>query len=139
MINTTNASGQISGRHIIRAVLIAIIFAVIGTFILIYQILPSNEINLKLGQVAPQNITAPEQIIYTSDLETRQARERARNSISTIYTRPNPQVAREQVDRLRKIFEYMETVRADPYASLSEKCKWIDAIPDLTLQDTVID
>jgi putative nucleotidyltransferase with HDIG domain len=33
----------------------------------------------------------------------------------------------------------METVRADTYASLAQKFEGIDAIPDLTLSDTVID
>ncbi len=139
MTTRVEHSNQILGRYMLRAVLIAIIFATVGTLILIHQSASTDEINLELGDVAPVDIFAPNQIVYESEIETREARERARNSISTIYSRPDPQVAREQVSRLRKIFDYMETVRSDPYASLAEKFEWVDAIPDLTLSDTVID
>ena len=33
----------------------------------------------------------------------------------------------------------MESVRADPYGSVAEKFEWIDAIPDITLSDTIVD
>ncbi len=139
MTNRTETSKRVSGRYMFRVILLALIFAGAGTLILIYEFLPEDEISLGLGDVAPRNILAADQMVYVSDFETSLDREQARNSISTIYTRPDPQVARQQVDRLRKIFDYMETVRADPYASLAEKFEWIDAIPDLTLSDTVID
>lgn len=139
MTNTTTHSGEISNLYWVRVVLVALIFAIAGVFILIYHIIPQDEINLELGDVAPKNVSAPEQIIYTSEIDTKAARDRAGNSVSTIYRRPDPAVAREQVDRLRRIFDYIETVRADPYASLAQKFEWISAIPDLTLSDTVID
>ena len=41
--------------------------------------------------------------------------------------------------RLRKIFDYLETIRADPYGSLAEKSEWIAAIADLDLSDIVVD
>ena len=122
-----------------RAVLIAIIFGIAGTLALAYQLFPAEVIDLEIGDVAANSILAPRQLIYVSDIETETARERARNSVSTVFSRPNPQVARQQVNRLREIFEFMDTVRADPYASLAQKFEWIDAIPDLTLSDTVID
>lgn len=139
MASSVENHRQISGRQILRAVLVALIFAAAGTLILAYQFLPTDVIDLQLGEVAPKDILAPSQIIYTSQVETEAARERAKNSVQTIYSPPNTQVARQQVTRLRKIFDYMETVRADPYASLAQKFEWIDAIPDLNLPDTVID
>ncbi len=139
MTNRAEPSNQISNRHILRAALIAIIFAAVGTFILVYQVSFTDEINLKLHDVAPRDILAPNQITYVSEIETQAERERERNSISTVYSRPDPKVARLQVERLRKIFDYMETVRADPHGLLAEKFEWIDAIPDLTLSDIVID
>jgi putative nucleotidyltransferase with HDIG domain len=139
MTNRAVSSRQLSSRHILRAILAALIFASAGTFILVYQFRPTDEINLERGDVAPRDILAPNQIIYDSEIETETARERARNSIPTIYSRPNPKVARQQVERLRKIFEFLETIRADPHGSMAQKFEWIDAIPDLTLSDTVID
>jgi membrane-associated HD superfamily phosphohydrolase len=92
-----------------------------------------------LGDVVPKNVLAPRQIVYTSTIETEAARERARNSISTIFSPPDPNVARQQVNRLRKIFDYLESVRGDSYGSLAEKSEWVAAIPDLGLTDIIVD
>ena len=54
---------QISSRHVLRGLLIAIIFAVVGTFILTYQLTPDNVTNLSLGDVVPEDIFAPSQIV----------------------------------------------------------------------------
>lgn len=132
------SSGRLSNRHILYALLIALAFAGIGTLILIYQS-PARVINLEVGEVVSEDIFAPRHFSYISEIETTAARERARNSVATKYNPPDPTVARQQVERLRKIFDYMETVRADPYASLADKFEWIAAIPDINLSDTVID
>src|SRR5262245_59114035 len=125
-----------SNRMMIRALLIGAFFTLCGAFILAYQFPPSDVVELPVGKIASADIFAPNQVAYTSELATNAARERARNSISTLYSPPDPQVARQQVNRLRDIFDYMESVRADPYGSLSEKFEWIDAIPDLDVSDT---
>lgn len=126
-------------RRVLRALLIALIFASAGTLILIYRITPTDVVNLKLGDVAPQDVVAPRQLVFTSTIETEAARDRARSAVSTIFNPPDPKVARQQVDRLRKIFDYLESVRADTYGSLAEKSAWVAAIPDLTLSDLVVD
>lgn len=139
-----NSGGARSGtspltRHIIRSLLLAVIFAAAGTFILTYQFFPTSIVNLSLGDVAPEDILAPTQFTYVSDLETEAERDRVGNSISVFYSPPDPKVARQQVQRLRKIFDYLDTVRADPYGSLAQKSEWVTAIPDLTLSDIVVD
>ncbi|HXW00443.1 MAG TPA: HDIG domain-containing protein [Anaerolineae bacterium] len=128
-----------SFRQILRAILIALIFASAGTLILVYHINPTDVVELDLGDVVPKNVLAPRQIVYTSTIETEAARERARNSISTIFSPPDPNVARQQVNRLRKIFDYLESVRGDSYGSLAEKSEWVAAIPDLGLTDIIVD
>lgn len=130
---------RISRRKLWRALLIAVVFAVAGTFIIVFQFFAQDVVELSTGSVAPQDIVAPRQFTYVSDIETDSERERARTSIPTRFSAPDPKVARQQVDRLRKIFDYLETVRADPYGSVADKFKWIAAIPDLNLSDTVID
>lgn len=139
MISRTQPSNQITSRQIIRALLIAAIFATTGTAILSYRFVSTDVVELEAGNVTSQDIFAPRQIVYTSEIETKAAQDRARNSVPTVYSPPNIQVARQQVTRLRKIFDFMDTVRADPYGSLAEKFEWIDAIPDLTLSETAID
>lgn len=128
----------LSARHIVRGLLVALIFASLGTLILTYQFSSSNIVNLDNGDVVPEDILAPSQIVYISDIETEAARERAKNSISTVYSRPDPKVAREQVLQLRQIFDYIDAVRADPFGSLAEKSGWLTAITNLSLSDVVV-
>lgn len=130
---------KFSNKIVIRAIIIALLFAVAGIFVLVYQFSSSAVINLQKGDVAPQAIVAPNQITYTSQIETDAARARAGALVPTEFTAPDPKVARQQVSQLQDIFDYIDTVRADPYASLAEKFEWIDAIPDVRVPDTVID
>ncbi len=132
-------SKHLSFRDLVRNILLALIFFSATTLILVYRVLPTDVIDLKPGDVAPRDIQAPRQIVYTSEIETAAARERASSSISTIFTQPDPKVARQQIERLRQVFDYLESVRADPYGSLAEKSEWVAAIPDLQLSDTVVD
>ncbi|MBN1219751.1 MAG: HDIG domain-containing protein [Anaerolineae bacterium] len=108
---------------------------------MVYEFAPAEDVieDLDAGQVAPGDILAPQQFEYVSEIRTQAEREQKYKSVSTIYTRPDPKVARQQVERLREIFDYLETIRADPYGSLVEKSEWIAAIPDLTLSDIVVD
>ena len=136
----TSRTNKVASRDILRALLIAAIFFTVGTIILTYEFFPDDAFeNLEIGSVAQQDIFAPSQIVYVSQSETDAERDRARNSVSTVYTPPDPKVARQQINRLRQIFDYLDTIRADPYGSLAEKSDWIAAIPDLTLSDSVVD
>jgi putative nucleotidyltransferase with HDIG domain len=132
-------NNPLPSRELLTALFIAVLFAVLGSLILIYETTPTDFIDLKAGEVATQPVVAPEPMSYVSQYETDAARERARNSVPTRYTPPDPTVARQQVTQLRKIFDYMESVRADQYGTLSEKFEWIDAINDLEVSDTIID
>lgn len=132
-------TGRFSIRQISLIAVTALLFIAGGVFILIYQPYPRDVISLELGQVAPRDIISPRQFSYISQIQTEAARERARNSIAPIDSRPDTTVARKQNERLRRIFDYFDTVRADPYGSLAEKSEWIGAVPDLSLSDIVVD
>jgi hypothetical protein len=133
-------ANKISGRDALQSVLMAVVFAALATFILTYQFFPKNTFdNLDAGSVVPEDIFAPSQIVYVSEIETQAERERERSTVSTIYSPPDPKVARQQIDRLRKIFDYLDTIRADSYGSLAEKSEWVAAVTDLSLSDTVVD
>jgi len=133
---------QIPNRYISRGLIVAVIFLLASILILVYQFTPATDVfidDLQVGQAAPQSILAPEQFEYVSQIQTEAERDRVAKSVATIYTNPDPKVAKQQVDRLRNIFDYLDTIRADPYGSLAEKSEWIAAIPELTLSDSVID
>lgn len=73
-------------------------------------------------------------------IETKKEQERVKNSIDMFFTPPDPKIARtSKVARLREIFDYLDTVRADEYSLLPQKAAWIRSIADLSLADIVID
>jgi len=136
----TDLTKQISREQALRAILIGLIFAGISIIVVAYRVAADNGFeNLAVGEVASQDIFAPSQLVYESDIETQAERERARSSVQTIYSPPDPKIARQQIERLHQIFDYLDTVRADPYGSLAEKSVWIAAIEELTLSDSVVD
>ncbi len=89
-------------------------------------------INLKVGDIAPQNIVAPERISYESVELTNQARQAALASVRDVYDPPDPQVTREQAQRIRQVLAYLDSVRQDPYATPQQRRAWVLAVPELS-------
>lgn len=95
---------------------------------------------LKIGDVAPQNIQAPYPLSYVSEVLTEQARQTAENAIAPVYLPADPIIARGQIEKLHITFNYINTVRADAYATTQQKLADLQAIenglipPDLAAQ-----
>ncbi len=88
---------------------------------------------LQVNDVAPQDILAPYAISYVSDGLTRQARDAAAAAVPDVYDTPDSRVARQQSERLGATLEYIDTVRADPYASPEQKLSDLAAMADVHL------
>ncbi|MFQ5615407.1 MAG: HD family phosphohydrolase [Anaerolineales bacterium] len=78
-------------------------------------------LDLQVGTVAPIDIMAPIATAYESQVLTEQQREAAARAIRPIYTPPDTQVARQQVERLRSALTFITTTRADEFASHEQK------------------
>lgn len=115
-----------------------VLLAAIISAVLLVDFLPSNRVVLEAGDVSPQDILAPYDLTYESTIRTRQAQDAQAASVPEIYDPPSVSVARQQEVRARQILDYITTVRADPYASLSDKIQWIAAIPELELSPEII-
>lgn len=134
------SANPLSGRRVLHLLLIALIFAGAGTFIMVYRFISVEVVeDLSVGSVASRSIVAPRQVIYTSTIETEARRKQKVDAVDTIYTTPDTRVARAQVNRLGQIFDYVEAVKADPFGLRADKFAWIEAITDLSLSDSVID
>ncbi|MGQ9600270.1 MAG: HD family phosphohydrolase [Anaerolineae bacterium] len=123
---------------IARTVAQGVLLAAILSAVLLVDFLPSNRVVLEAGDVSPKDILAPYDLTYESKIRTRQAQDAQAASVPEIYDPPSVSVARQQEVRARQILDYMSTVRADPYASLSDKIQWIAAIPELELSPDTI-
>ncbi len=127
-------------RHDFFAFILLILTGLATYIILIIPVSVSGPtLPVKVGQVAPQDYTAPSNGEYISDVRTSLARDAAERAIAPIYTPPDPAIARRQVSRLRAALDQVEAIRADENMPLEQKGEAIEAIDDLTLQTATIE
>jgi putative nucleotidyltransferase with HDIG domain len=95
---------------------------------------------LEEGDVAPETIRAPYALAYDSAIRHEEEQEKAAARVTSIYTSPEGDLARQQLERARAVLDYLGSVRADPLASTAQKRAWVLAVPELrTLAPEVID
>ena len=63
--------------------------------------------SLQLGQVAPEEILAPRYITYQSEVLTQQQRDSAARAIAPIYTSPDTNIARQQLEKMRAALAFI--------------------------------
>jgi putative nucleotidyltransferase with HDIG domain len=88
---------------------------------------------LEVNDAATQDILAPYAHSFVSEVLTEQAREEAAAAIPDIYDPPDGGVARQQVERLRIVLEYIDAIRADTFAAQEERLSDLLAIVDVKL------
>jgi len=94
---------------------------------------------LQEGQIATQDYRAPRSISYISEIRTEQRRRTAEQGIAPIYTSPDTRVARRQMEQLRAALAYIQSVRADAYASPEQKSHDLAALEEAPLSQQTID
>ena len=116
----------------LRLILLGMALAGVTGAVLVRPLLPTGQEVLVEGQVAPQDVRAPRSIAYESAILRAQEQERAASQVEPIYILPDPALARQQLDRVRQVLDYIGSVRADPLASSAQQRGWILAVPELT-------
>ncbi|MEA3351555.1 MAG: HDIG domain-containing protein [Chloroflexota bacterium] len=95
--------------------------------------------DLEVGDVAPQDILAPQAISYTSEVRTEQQINAARRSTIPRYTSVDTSIARGQLEQMRSAFAYVTSVRADHYAAEEQKLADLAALQNVLLnQETAL-
>ncbi len=107
------------------------------TLVLSFNLISSSQVNLVVGEPAPEDVFAPRSITYTSEVLTRQAQEQARNSVPDIYTPLDLSIGRAQLAQARAIFAFIDTVRADVDASTEEKITYLQTISGIVVEESV--
>ena len=87
---------------------------------------------LKIGDVAFQDIRAPRSFSYFSEILTENARKEAERTISPIYLPANPAISRKQIEKLRSMLGYINSVRSDTFASEEQKSIDLSALSEPT-------
>ncbi len=115
----------------LRLVLLGTFLAVVTGVSTVLPLLPSGQVVLEVGDVAPVDIRAPRRITYESAILRAEEQSRAAAAVAPIYTSPDPAQGRQQLDRARQVLDYLGSVRADPLATPAQKRGWILAVPEL--------
>ncbi len=123
-----------------RAALWAIVLLMavsLAAFLALILTLPSppDSIPAQVGEVARQDIQAPNTVEYVSQILTEQARQTAENQVAPVYAPADPSVARVQIEHLRSALQYITVVRNDAYAGPEQKLADLSAMQDLHLDD----
>ncbi len=94
---------------------------------------PQSGIVLVVDDVASQDILAPYRLSYSSEVLTQQAQDEAAAAVQDIYDPPDGGIVRQQVEGLRSVLEYVDSVRADTHASDDERLEDLIKVVDVRL------
>jgi putative nucleotidyltransferase with HDIG domain len=115
------------------------IFAVglVGSIVaLSFSALPQQSgILLEVDDVSSLDINAPYAFSYTSEVLTEEARDLAESAVAEIYDPPDGRVARQQVELLRGVLEYIDAVRSDTFSSQEERISDLVATVDVKIDE----
>lgn len=118
----------------LRIVLIGVVFVLGTTLLLLFPELNQGAIyDLDVGDIAPEDIRAPSDIAFVSDIETEARREQASTSVQDVFDPPDPRIGRQQVRLAGQIMDFVADVRADPYADPELKQAYLNDIEALSL------
>jgi len=134
------ADRTISGvkrSRILRSAVLGLSLVLVTSFILVFQFLPSR-VDLEVGDVSTADIRAPREVTYISEIRTEEERREAEEAVEDIYDPADPKIARQAISQARQVFDYVDSVRHDEYATLEEKMEMVRAISDVTLPISVI-
>jgi putative nucleotidyltransferase with HDIG domain len=93
---------------------------------------------LIIGDVAPYDIHAPVALTYESQILTARQQDAAALAIPAIYSPADTNIARQQLEELRNTIAYIDSVRADNYATREQKITDLAALEYAQLsRDTI--
>lgn len=122
-------------NFILFIVVCAIVFLLLSTQISLRR----ASYGLKVGDVAPNDITAPRTITYVSDILTEEAKQDAADNVNNIYLPADPSISRTQLQNLRYTFQFINIVRNDDYSSRLEKIEDIQKISSADFDESTIE
>lgn len=119
--------------------LLLLLVSAIAVIALVYPFsFRNNSYLVQVGDVASQDILAPRNITYQSEILTQQAKQDAEDAVQLIYLPANTSIARQQLEKLRIDLNYISSVRQDTYAVFDQQVGDIASVADLALDQQII-
>ncbi len=116
----------------VRLILLGLALTTVTALVMVQPLLPTGQVMLEEGDVAAETIRAPYSLTYDSRIRREEERERAASRVRPVYSSPEGDLARQQVERAREVLDYLGSVRADSLASTAQKRAWVLAVPELS-------
>lgn len=91
--------------------------------------------SLQIGDVSQQDIRAPKNIEYISEIRSEAARSAAELAVDPVYAPPDPNVARAQLFKLQKATASINLIKNDPISTYDQKLADLMAINELNLSE----
>lgn len=129
----TARRAALSREDLLKGLVAILLFIVAATLLLEIELPATDLQTLSVGDVAPEDIVAPNAIEFEDTVATELARDRAEGLVSELYSAPDPDVARQQRQLATQVLTFLDAVRADPYATSAQKIAWIQEIEPVTL------
>ena len=137
-MNITSSAARKIRSELDRTLRIAssVIFVLAITFIMAFPYMNAGENQAQtIGDVSSSDIHAPYTLTYQSLLLTDNAKDLAANNISPIYLEVDPTIARNQIERLQTLLNYIDLVRKDTHAITNDKIADLQIIPEISFTD----
>jgi hypothetical protein len=131
---------RFTSRIAFLPLLVLVISSVLSYLLLIQPwSLRQSSLPLNAGDVAAQDLLAPRDVQYVSDVLTEQARAAAERAVAPIYALPDPTVARGQIERLTTLLSAITAIRSDQTVPSQQKAVELAAVPDFSLSPKSMD
>lgn len=94
---------------------------------------------LTVGSVAQNTEQAVKDIEYVSEIRTEEARQAAESAALSVYSAPDPAIARQQIERLTTTMQYITSVRDSAELTADQKKSNLVNLSDVRLRLETID
>ncbi len=129
----TSAKQQPSMRSRLLVLAFGALFIVGTTLALVVQWPLMGQFALRVGDVSPTDIRAPQLIEYISEVLSEEARVQAERRVTDVYE-PVRRARSEQLARGDEVTALIGSVRADATGSLDQKLLTLSSLPDVQLE-----
>lgn len=124
---------KVENPRLFTAFLLIVFSAVVWLALLAPLLSGISDSPLRVGAVASYDIRAPSPLTFESQVLTEKQRESAANQVSIVYSAPDINVARTQIERLRSALVFITNVRQDSFATSEQKLTDLAALEDIQL------
>lgn len=124
-----------TGPYPVRNIILIVTCLLVFGCLVLPDILSDQSEAVSIGQVAPQEITAPFSITFESKVFTEQARNEAAANVEPVFLPADPSIAKAQLEILNHIIYFFSSVRNDKFSTRQQKISDMRSAAKLSLGD----